>query len=218
MDTSLVDDELRARIERELATDPNVPCTSIGVSVTDHIVTLSGTVHSMPERLAAVEATRRVPGVHAISDRISMKPPTSLVFDNEISYGVEQALENSRLGGVTATVRGKTVVLSGEVLCQAERRTAQQVVESVDGVGYVVNEISVKTRPSEASVRSRIASAFHYIADVDAQTIHVTTRGNEVWLGGSVHSLAARTCAESAAWTTPGVEEVHNDLIVGPAV
>ena len=42
--------ELRHLVEEELIWDPAIPMASIGVSVTDHAVTLSGTVDHLARR------------------------------------------------------------------------------------------------------------------------------------------------------------------------
>ena len=55
---TLADRDLRSDVEEELDWDPAVPSTNIGVSVTDHAVTLSGTVHTLSQRLAAIRPSR----------------------------------------------------------------------------------------------------------------------------------------------------------------
>ena len=93
---TIADVDLRSDVEDELEWDPAVPSTSVGVSVTDHTVTIAGTVHSLAHRLAAVKAARRVKGVHAIVDEIVVVPmsghgPT----DQDVGLAVEHVLENS---------------------------------------------------------------------------------------------------------------------------
>jgi osmotically-inducible protein OsmY len=44
--------------------------------------------------------------------------------------------------------------------------------------------------------------------------ITVVCYGSDVWLHGHVHSWTARARAETAAWKTPGVAFVFNDVSI----
>lgn len=217
IDTAVVDHDLRADIEDELEWDPAVPFTNIGVSVTDHAVTLSGTVHTLPERLAAVKAARRVNGVRAIVDEIVVQLEGGAgESDAAISARIEQALEHSASvpAGVRATVRSKVVTLTGEVEWRFQKQAAQRVVQDVKGVVWVQNDIVVKSLATAGAVRSKIVAAFHRNANLDAQDVHVAVDHGTIWLSGHVRSWAARQQAEAAAWSSPGVTAVHNDIVL----
>ena len=218
MQTHAIDDgDLRSDVEDELDWDPAVP-TSIGVSVTDHAVTLSGTVHTLAHRLAAVKAARRVKGVHALIDEIVVVPASRKgSTDQDIGLAVERLLEtlSSVPAGVKATVRDGLVVLTGTAEHQYQKTAALRAVRDVKGVTWVQNDIVVKSQPSENVVRSKIVAAMHRTADLDSKDIHVVAAGHEVWLTGHTRSFAARTQAESAAWSSPGVELVHNTITIG---
>lgn len=63
-------------------------------------------------------------------------------------------------------------------------------------------------------VRGAISDSLHRAATLDAEAIHVTSDGTDVWLSGAVRSWAARQQAENAARATPGVRSVRNDIHV----
>lgn len=215
--SNIVDEDLRSDVEDELEWDPAVPATSIAVSVTDHTVTLAGTVHLLAHRLAAVQAAQRIKGVHAIVDEIVVAPAnTPGTADEEIGIAVEHVLEASTFPeGIRATVRNGVITLTGTVEHQYEKTAATNRVRDIKGVAWVQNDIVVKAQASEKVIRSRIVSALHRSADLDARDIHVMAAGHEIWLSGTSRSLAAIARAEAAAWATPGVETVHNNLVVG---
>jgi osmotically-inducible protein OsmY len=216
--SAIADSSLQAEIEEELEWDPTVPDQCIGVSVTEHTVTLAGTVHSLAHRLAAVRAARRVKNVRAIVDEITVVPTGDhCATDESIGLTVERILEtNATLPpGLKATVRGGIVTLTGTVEYQHQKNHAARAIREVKGVSAIHNDITLTARASEKVVRSRIVAAIHRSADVDARKIHVTTSGQEVWLSGHAHSLAARTIAENAAWASPGVQKVHSNIQVG---
>jgi osmotically-inducible protein OsmY len=214
---TIADADLQADVEEELDWDPAVPSQSIGVSVTDHAVTLAGTVHALAHRLAAVKAARRVKGVHAIVDEIVVLPIGAHgSSDENIGLSVQGILESNATlpAGIRATVRNGVVTLTGTVDYQFQKINALRVIREVKGVARVQNDIEVKAKASEKVVRGRIVAAMHRNADLDARDIHVTTEGREVWLSGHVHSLAAKSQAEHAAWAAPGVQVVHNNIHV----
>jgi osmotically-inducible protein OsmY len=71
----VIDSQLRQDIIDELDFDPSLSGEHIGVAVDNNIVTLSGHVNSYAEKLAAIEAARRVKGVHAIAENIEVRYP-----------------------------------------------------------------------------------------------------------------------------------------------
>lgn len=215
--STIADSDLRSDVEDELEWDPAVPAASIGVSVTDHTVTVSGTVHTLSHRLAAVKAVRRVKGVHAIVDDIVVVPPTSHgSTDQEIALAVERILEHSSSvpEGIMATVRNGLVTLTGAVDFHYQKKASFDAVRDVKGVTWVQNNITVQPHLSDNVVRSKIVAAMHRNADLDSRDISVVASGHEVWLSGTTRSYAARAQAETAAWASPGVEQVHNNILV----
>jgi osmotically-inducible protein OsmY len=117
--------------------------------------------------------------------------------------------------GIRATVRDGVITLTGTVEHQYEKAAATNRVRDIKGVTWVRNDIDVKAQASEKVVRSRIVSALHRNADLDSRNIHVMAAGHEIWLSGTTRSLAAKGQAEASAWATPGVETVHNNIVVG---
>jgi osmotically-inducible protein OsmY len=72
------DQEIRANVSEELLSTTTA-ATLIGVSVNGRVVTLSGEVGSLPERLAAKRAAMRVSGVAAVVDELQVcRPATAL--------------------------------------------------------------------------------------------------------------------------------------------
>jgi osmotically-inducible protein OsmY len=60
----------------------------------------------------------------------------------------------------------------------------------------------------------RIRGAIRRSALLDAASIEVTMEGTEAVLTGTVRSFAERRQAEKAAWASPHVTDVRNDIVV----
>ena len=57
------DFELKRDVEAELAWDPQVKPTAVGVAVKDGVVTVTGHLETYAEKIAVAKALRRVSGV-----------------------------------------------------------------------------------------------------------------------------------------------------------
>jgi osmotically-inducible protein OsmY len=213
MNITLTDNELQQLVEDEFVWDPTVSPASIGVSVTDGAVTLSGTVATLSSRLAALRAAKRVKGVRAIADDITVMS-TAGRSDHDIAGFLEHALEwhDEVPSTVRATVRDRVVTLDGSVDWNYQRQAAQRAVQHVVGVHRVLNNVVVKASDVPREVHRRIAAALHRYADVSATAVEVTSSDGEVWLSGEVSSWDERDRAEAAAWAAPGVSKVHNNI------
>ena len=69
------DTQLKKHVEDELSWQPSVDEASIGVSVKDAIVTLTGHVRSYAEKMAAERAVLRIQGVKALASELQVSLP-----------------------------------------------------------------------------------------------------------------------------------------------
>ncbi len=210
------DHQIQQNVQDELAWTPDVDDAGIGVAVEHGTVTLSGQVDDYSERLAAKRAAFRTSGVTTVVDDLVVHPASYAwtVTATDIAKNVENAiawvakLPNS----VRATVDQHVVTLTGEVEWNYQRATAVRTVERIKGVVMVVNEITLRSRPSGADTAENIRKALVRNATFDAARVHVTTSGTTVTLTGQVRSYVERKQAEAAAWSSPHVTNVIDDI------
>ena len=212
------DAEIKEDVLDELAWQPNIDETEIGVIVENGIVTLSGVVNQYSKKIAAEKAVKSVEGVKAIAGDIEVKYGDDFKkTDKEIAKAVVDALEwNSSVPeeNLTIKVEDGWVYLSGEVNWQYQRNAAKSAVENLLGVRKVINNISIKQDIKPFDVKEKIKKAFERSAELDANNITVLTDGYTVTLQGKVHSIKEKEDAESAAYRAPGVYSVKNELKV----
>jgi osmotically-inducible protein OsmY len=215
------DIDIQRDVLAELAWDPEIDLTDVGVEVDDGIVTLTGTVDNYWTRWAAEQAALRVDGVRAVVNDISVKALGQRT-DTDVAQDIVDALALNIMvppGRVKVAVEDGWVTLTGEVDWQFQRVEAESVVRSISGVTGVTNLIRVKRRTaSPADIKKEIENALIRTAQVDAKQIQVHVEDGHVTLSGTVRSWAERAEAEKAAWRAPGVTKVTNEIRVQPVI
>jgi osmotically-inducible protein OsmY len=213
------DHELKTAITDELTWASDVGTDHIGVAVTDGAVTLSGQVHSYPEKEAAVHAALRIHGVVAIADEIVVQHAWSERTDADVASEATTAFERSSVvpqGSVKATVRNHIISLSGSVPWNYQRTEAARIVSTLPGVHGVHNLLTLTppVQVSAAITKNQITAALVRNAGLDAQHVHVAVNGSVITLSGTVQTMTERREAERAAWFAPGATRVDNELLV----
>ena len=212
------DTQLRDDVQAELSWDPAFKASDIGVIVKDGVVTLTGHLSSHAEKYAAERAVQRVHGVKAVAVEMTVKLP----FGNErtdadIAMAAERALEWNVLvpdGKIRPVVEKGWLTLQGEVEWGYQRSAAEGAVRDLMGVTGVSNLVKVTPKLSPADVEKKIHDALSRQADREARRLSISVDGSQVTLRGVVHSWAERDAVQGAAWATPGVSVVVNDLLV----
>ncbi|MET3373523.1 osmotically-inducible protein OsmY [Variovorax boronicumulans] len=212
------DTQLRDDIQAELNWAPDVKTSDIGVIVKDGVVTLTGHLASHAEKYAVERAAQRVHGVKALAIELTVKLP----FDNQrtdadIALAAERALQWNVLvpdDKIRPMVEKGWLTLNGEVEWEYQRSAAEVAVRDLMGVTGVSNLVKVKPKVTPADVEKKIHEALARQAAREANRLIITVDGSQVTLRGTVHSWTERDAVQGAAWATPGVSVVVNDLLV----
>ena len=216
------DSEIQRDVEKELVWDPDIDARNIAVKVTDGVVALTGFVSSYTDKYSAERIAKRILGVKAVANDLEVKIATgSERPDPDIARDAVERLQRNlpySSKNIKVTVRNSWITLEGDVDWDFQRREAEAAVRYVKGAKGVTNLIHVKPTVSATDVKTKIEQAFKRSAEVDASHITVEADGGKVILRGRVRSWAEKEEAEKAAWRSPGVYEVVNEIRVDPAL
>jgi osmotically-inducible protein OsmY len=212
------DVHVRNAVVRQLDWDPEVDAGAIGVSAHDSVVTLTGFVDSYVEKLAAERVAKRIRGVRAVANDITVRQMVGRT-DADIAHDALLALKGRPALGdtVQVAVHHGHVTLTGQVEWLLQKEAAERAVKHVRGLLGVFNHITVKPGAGQRDVRRRIVTAMHHHADLDARQITVNVQDHTVTLTGNVRTWMQREAAERAAVSAPGITCVDNQILVVPA-
>jgi osmotically-inducible protein OsmY len=211
------DVRLRDSVIRELDWDSQVDDSAIGVAAKDGVVTLTGFIDSYAGKLAAERVVKRVRGVRAVANDITVRLKVD-VTDTDIAAAAALALK-IRPGippNVQATVHNGYVTLTGHVEWLHQKQQAEVTVRHITGVRGVANHIEVAPKTGQRDVRRRIVQSLHRNADLDARHIEVAVSDDVVTLTGTVGSWSQYEAAERGAGSAPGIRLVANQIRVVP--
>ena len=212
------DAELKADVAAELAWDPAVNASAIGVIVRNGLVTLTGHLETFAQKHAVERAVRRVAGVRGIALELDVKlAPEHRRSDSELAQAAIAALRWNSLvpdDHVRVEVEDAWVTLTGEVDWPYQFSSAEQCIRPLTGVRGVTNLVTIKPRVRGNDIARQITDALTRHAQREARQIDVEVDGGTVTLSGHVDSLAEHDAAVGAAFGTRGVTSVIDKLEV----
>jgi osmotically-inducible protein OsmY len=212
------DMELKADVAAELAWDPAINATNIGVMVKNGVVTLAGHLDKYSEKHAVERAVRRVSGVRAIALDLEVRLlPQHTRGDFEIAQAAASALRLNSLvpdGKVKVEVEDGWVTLTGQVDWGYQFASAEQCLRPLAGVRGITNAVTIKPRVQGKDVAAQIKAALTRQAEREARHIGIEVEGAVVTLSGKVHSMAEHDAALGVAFSAHGVSRVVDHLEV----
>jgi osmotically-inducible protein OsmY len=211
-------DNLRTDVVAELSWDPQVDSTRIAVATEGGRVILRGTVSSVRQKRAAQRAAQRVHGVTDVSSYLKVQvSDEDRRADAELQADVLRAFTLSSVIPATVDARaaGGVVTLSGTAVWQHQRDEAESVCASVPGVTAVDDEISLNPAPGDGDIARGVSASFRRSARLSRYGLSVDSPYTGVLIvSGAVSSWAEHDDALVAAWSAPGVTEVHDRVVV----
>jgi osmotically-inducible protein OsmY len=208
--------DVRAAVDKELGFDPMVDAAHVTVRNIGGDVTLTGTVPSYPQYVAAAAAARRVAGVTGVHNNLEVALPDG-DFRDDVKLAT--AANNALAGNVTvpdtveAIAEDGNITLTGTVAYGTERAAAEAAVTGLTGVRNVFDEIEVSYVIDPVDVDLHVQQALERSALVpDGSDVTAQTKDGIITLTGHVRTWAEHDAVAGAAWMAQGVIDVRDEL------
>ena len=186
------DTDLQRDVLDELQYEPSLEAQAIGVTVHEGVVTLTGHVQTYIDKYTAEIATKRVTGVRAVAEELSVSLFSGHERnDTDIAHAAANALDwnvNVPLNKVQTKVENGWVTLTGDIDWNYQREAALNAVRHLIGVKGVNNLMGVKTPAtpsvSTVEVHGKIEAALKRNMMKDSNAIKVEAKDGKVTLHG----------------------------------
>ncbi len=212
------DETLQKDVQEAIKWEPLLRAAEIGITATDGVITLTGTVDSYARKAEAEEAAKNVGGVKAVVEKIDVKfGGTWQKDDREIATEVVNALRagwEALQDKVHVKVEQGWVSLTGEVQWDYQKEATKNALKNLAGVKGVTNGITVKSEAKDEIEKEAIERALLRNWSINDAAIQVAVSGNRVLLTGFVDSVYQRNEAGRLALNAPGVWTVDNELAI----
>jgi hyperosmotically inducible protein len=199
----------------------------VSVSVTDGIVTLTGTVEDSDDKDLAVDTVENLPGVLSVDNQIKVEPTYPEHSDAWMAFKIRGTLlvhANVSAIDTKVAVKDGLVTLSGTTQNAAQKDLTEAYAKDIDGVKSVTNDLVVTPPPADqqtvseniddASITSQVKYALLSHSSTSALKTHVTTTDGVVAITGEADSDAEKSLVSKLAQDVRGTKSVTNDMTV----
>jgi osmotically-inducible protein OsmY len=197
------DAQLQKDILAELAGDPAINATDVGVIVKDGVVILTGHLVNFSEKYAAEHAVRRVGGAKALAVEIEVRlSPSYKRSDSDIASAVQRAIDWNVVvpdNCIQPKVENGWLPLNGEVEWNYQRQAAERAVRDPYGVVGIINLVKVKPQIAPSDIEKNINDALVRQAEREARKLEIELDGSRITLRGKAHSWAEYRAIQGAA-------------------
>ena len=186
--SDLTDAAITAAVKTKFLADTKVSGLNINVDTTNHVVTLTGPVHSAAEKAEALRLARTTKGVNRVVSKLTMEPMKTAAHD------------------MKADAKDKAHDMKSDTKDKAHDMKADTKDKSAAAMDAT----------TDAAITTAVKTKLLADTAVGGLKIDVDTSNHVVTLTGAVHSAAEKAEALRLARTTKGVKSVVSKLTVEP--
>lgn len=189
------------------------------VSVNDQdVLTLSGTVNTLYDKLKLQELIARIPGIKKINSEVDIT--SSLLPDKEIETNILDEIKYNRSilepEKIKVAAHNGVVTLSGEVNYYPEKLMVQSIASWQDGVKDMISNIKVlppAIAKSDENLYEIITDELKDNFPLEKDVV-VEVKNGSVTISGAVKNLWLKNQIEDSIHHIVGVNSVLNNLII----
>lgn len=207
---NVTDAAITAAVKTKFLGDTKVSGLNINVDTQNHVVTLTGPVHSAAERAEAIRLARTTTGVRSVVSKLTIEPAKTAGNDTKTAAKAEAKEAKDDTKAKAADVKADARHKAAEVKADSKDKAADAKSGAKDKAG------DVKDATADAAITSAVKTKLLADTKVGGLKIDVDTTNHVVTLTGPVHSEAEKAEALRLARTTKGVTRVVSKLTIEP--
>ena len=218
------DQEIQADVIGALARNVYLTGFPITITVQNGTVTLKGSVGNSYETIKAQKIAGRIMGVQDIHNQLQVddsqnrgaREAVPILSNDRVRGNVRQELaQDNRIDASDISIEGAYghITLDGSVNSLYEKHLAEHDVRDVVGVGWVTNNLVVRsTHHEDWAVAEDVEYALKTDVALQHEDFSARTRNGIVILSGKTHAWWARLHAQRVASKITGVKRVLNKI------
>lgn len=212
------DEILQQDVTNALKCEPITTNCNISVISNNGEITLIGLVDNATKKAEAENIAMTIAGVRLVINKIDIKlNDWDEKKDIELTAEIVNAFKwnwKTLNDTIKVLVVNGWVNLSGEVEWNFQKEAAKEAVTNLVGVKGVSNNIVIKSKSHFKIDKTTLSLALQNHLGLDSKDIEIEVSDSDITLKGSVDSWYQKEIAGRIAWKTPGVINVHNELVI----
>jgi osmotically-inducible protein OsmY len=186
------DSDMSLAIRDAFRADPRIPARGINFHVSGGVVTLTGWVPTLSQKLAAAEDARNAIGTWAVVNRIEVKPEGEALPASVGQRVISRLRDHPSVNAdrIRVAAQNGAVVLEGAVSSAFERAAAERGAAAVPGVMSIDNRLEIRPiraiSRTDAEIESDIERELWWDPRVANVKVDVTVENGVVTLRGEV--------------------------------
>lgn len=212
------DEILQQEITNALKGERITTNCNIAVIANNGEITLCALVDNAATKAAAENIALTIAGVRLVINKIDIKlNDWDEKKDKELTAEIVNAFKwnwKTINDTIQVLVVNGWVTLSGEVEWNYQKDAAKEAVINLIGVKGVSNNIVIKSKKKFKIDETILKLALQNHLGLDSKNIEIDVSDSDIILKGTVDSKYQKEIAGRIAWKTPGVINVHNELVI----
>lgn len=219
-DRDFSDRQLRRELEKKIDADNELEIYPIDVEVDDARATITGSVSNDQERSKTMELAGTVTGFSEIRNKLRLSSEMADEFKAKVDADTQL-----RDYDISAKMtKGNQMTIVGQVPNDDYSDKAEELAETVCGVGDVDNEIDVREEMmvppapmlSDEQLRQELENKIAADTDLRDTDVMVQVQNGEAIIRGNVADRKNRKKIEKLAKTVEGITDVENKVELKP--
>ncbi|SDG04300.1 BON domain-containing protein [Epilithonimonas hungarica] len=210
--------ELQRDVQDAINWEPQLKNINIGITATDGIVCLTGTVDNYAKKIQIEQVVKKVFGVNIFVENIDVKlQKHETKNDIEIAKEIMAAFEANPVipqEQLEVKVENGWVTLTGELSWDYLRDVTENTIQHLPWIKGIYNNITIVPEMHHYTIDKKDIMKALKRSSIDDREITVSVSGTTVRLTGTVHTWHQREEAARIVWKTPGIKNLKNELKV----